>query len=525
MAEIPGRFDARKNVVSVIFNANKDVVRLVRSSFFTSNTSQHSPAYDPASATHTGSPSGGGPQNANAGSTSRGGPQNANAGSPSQGGKQSVPATRPLSNAAANKGRPQVWQQVHKAQFTGGQDDEEQSTDGQDDESCDISRLGYIVVFKPGVSEDEIEDHYRWVAEDLVPDFELDEESVFNLDDFNAYVGYFDNSTADTIRSESVIESIEKDTRVQIQSNDHVQRSKLPVPWGILSLTKPKAERPSGAEEAKLGTGEGSHVYVLDTGINAKHIEFGGRVSRGHCLSCNLWQRINKSWKDTEGHGTAVASVVAGTTVGVAKKTNIIDVKVTCGGSLNGLTLANGLKWIVADVKKNKRQKRSVVHMSLGVLVVSSAGNEGIPSQWRSPLSKPGVIIVGAYRDSTRRELATSNYGRGVDILAPGFGILSADVEDDSDYIKETGTSFSAPFVSGLALTLIASRNFTVSPEEVKDMILNTAQKDVTVLETGEEGLGKGIPRSNEDDIGLTPARRLWFNPYYDWRDMESPRL
>lgn len=67
--------------------------------------------------------------------------------------------------------------------------------------------------------------------------------------------------------------------------------------------------------------GEGVDVYVLDTGIQTTHTEFGGRAVWGHAA-------FGLAKNDKHGHGTHVAGIVGSSQFGVAKKSKIIAVKV-----------------------------------------------------------------------------------------------------------------------------------------------------------------------------------------------------
>jgi subtilisin family serine protease len=70
-------------------------------------------------------------------------------------------------------------------------------------------------------------------------------------------------------------------------------------------------------------TGQGVHVYVLDTGIRATHNEFTGRVGAGYDFIDN-----DSNPDDCNGHGTHVAGTVGGTTYGVAKDVTLHAVRV-----------------------------------------------------------------------------------------------------------------------------------------------------------------------------------------------------
>jgi subtilisin family serine protease len=98
------------------------------------------------------------------------------------------------------------------------------------------------------------------------------------------------------------------------------------------------------------GAGAGVDAYIVDTGILLSHNEFTGRASWG----------INKadaSNTDCNGHGTHVAGTVGGTLYGVAKKVNLIAVKVlSCDGSGTNAGVIAGVDWVTTNSRKTTRR-------------------------------------------------------------------------------------------------------------------------------------------------------------------------
>ncbi len=106
-----------------------------------------------------------------------------------------------------------------------------------------------------------------------------------------------------------------------------------------------------------------------------------------------------------------------------------------------------------------------------GVLIVASAGNEGVETPcYPAAYNLAGILSVGA---STRADHMAdfSNYGDWVDVSAPGQQIMTTLLNDG--YGSTQGTSFAAPMVSGVAGLLI-SRNLSWTPAKVQDRIMNT---------------------------------------------------
>lgn len=128
------------------------------------------------------------------------------------------------------------------------------------------------------------------------------------------------------------------------------------APWGLASLS---SSRPgSTTYNYDDSAGSGGYVYVVDSGINIAHNDFGGRAVRGY-------NAAGGSFDDTIGHGTHVAGTIGGSTYGVAKKTNIIDVKVFIGRESSTSIILDGFNWAVNDAV-SKGRRGAVVNMSLG---------------------------------------------------------------------------------------------------------------------------------------------------------------
>lgn len=172
---------------------------------------------------------------------------------------------------------------------------------------------------------------------------------------------------------------------------------------------------------------------------------------------------------DDNGHGTAVTGVITADTnnmkgISGVVKTTIIPMKVT---NSNGNYLTSDLVKAIID---SADVGCGVINMSLsstgssyseheaikyaiskGVIVVSSAGNDG-NSSYNWPASYPEVISVGSVREGLGIS-RFSNYNNQVTVVAPGESILLPDMYSQ-DYAFWDGTSFSAPYVSAIAIAL-----------------------------------------------------------------------
>lgn len=250
--------------------------------------------------------------------------------------------------------------------------------------------------------------------------------------------------------------------------------------WGL--------DRVDGALDGRYtypSAGGGIDIYVVDTGVDSLHPEFEGRVKDGFdAFAENLDQ------KDCQGHGTHVAGVIAGRTYGVAKKANIIPVRVlNCSGQGNTSTLTAGIDWILSN---HKSTSPAIVNMSLGgakdlsvnyavsklisagFIVTAAAGNFSSDACNYSPASADGVIAVGSIDQSNNRS-SFSNWGACVDIFAPGSKIISASPFNYSSYASKSGTSQASPFVAGAIATYLSS-GVTTSKSSAESILYSYAQ-------------------------------------------------
>jgi subtilisin family serine protease len=233
-------------------------------------------------------------------------------------------------------------------------------------------------------------------------------------------------------------------------------------------------------------TGTGVRAYIIDTGINTGHTDFGGRAS----IAADY---IGGGSDDCNGHGTHVAGTVGSTTYGVAKDVTLLGVRVVdCTGTPNSSTVIAGIDWTAANAVKPAVATvslavaaSSTVDVAInglinsGVVTVVSAGNSNANACNYSPARVANAITVAASTASDGRWI-NSNYGTCVDIFAPGVNIMSTWIGSPSMTGSISGTSMAAPHVAGVA-ALYLQGNTTASPATVASAIINSATPNKVV--------------------------------------------
>lgn len=299
---------------------------------------------------------------------------------------------------------------------------------------------------------------------------------------------------------------------------------------------------------ASLGDGTGVDIYVVDSGVLCDTVDAGGAFVGGHqefqgrCnqkLSWDAYRDAEDSHYGMPGEreytvacpdgsprcwalddsGTHVASLAAGSSVGVAPGATLIPVRVFDRGATTDRVLLNAAQWMIAQ--RATRQRPSVANMSFsafgassvnsmvvqalvanGFIVVASAGNDSQDASYFSPAGvgvtrnrvvqpdgrytfeytvdssfKP--IVVGAserpastnsLQEGGDRVSSTSNWGHAVDLFAPGANILGAglftigaspcdvDYAVVDQYSVRSGTSASAPLVAGICAVYLQAQ-------------------------------------------------------------------
>ncbi|WP_432063403.1 S8 family peptidase [Streptomyces sp. S1] len=293
----------------------------------------------------------------------------------------------------------------------------------------------------------------------------------------NGYTATLDATAARRLAADPSVASVEQN---QVVRSDATQNN---APWGLDRIDQ--ANLPlSGTYTYPDSAGAGVTAYVIDTGVRISHSELAGRAVNGYDAV-----EGDTVAQDGNGHGTHVATTVAGTTYGVAKKAKVVAVRVLDNnGSGTTAGVIAGIDWVTshhtagvpavanlslgggASTTLDNAVKRSIAD---GITYAVAAGNSGANASSSSPARVTEALTVGA-TGSNDAKSSWSNYGSVLDLFAPGVSITAGWHTGDSATNTISGTSMAAPHVAGAAAIYLAGHP-SATPAQVATALVNGA--------------------------------------------------
>jgi len=262
-----------------------------------------------------------------------------------------------------------------------------------------------------------------------------------------------------------------------------------------------------GADQ-RSGSGTGSTVFILDTGVRVTHQEFGGRAASAVDLAYtdeenNEIRECNGDLScatDGNGHGTHCAGSAGGATYGVAPGAAIRAIKVLNDQGSGWFSWSYAaLDWLaVSSVRPavgsmslgGAGQSQAMVDaidaaVSAGVTVVVAGGNSATDSCGFTPAGVASAITVGSTTDRDSRS-SFSNYGSCTNIWAPGSNVLSASHTSDGGSTVLSGTSMACPHVAGGAALVLERNPSATSPKVLEALLQSAALNIISGLQQGD---------------------------------------
>lgn len=296
----------------------------------------------------------------------------------------------------------------------------------------------------------------------------------------NGYSATLSATEARRLAADPAVASVEQNQRVRLADT-----TQTGAPWGLDRIDQ--AALPlSGTYTYPDSAGSGVTAYVIDTGVRITHQQISGRAAYGYDAVDG-----DTTASDGNGHGTHVATTIAGSTYGVAKKAKIVAVRVLDNsGSGTTAGVIAGIDWVTAN-----HSGPSVANMSLGggasttldtavrnsiasgVTYAVAAGNSSANASSYSPARVTEAITVGATTGSDARA-SYSNYGSVLDIFAPGSSITAGWYTSDTATNTISGTSMATPHVAGAAAVYLAGHT-SATPAAVASALTGGATADV----------------------------------------------
>lgn len=288
--------------------------------------------------------------------------------------------------------------------------------------------------------------------------------------------------------------------------------------WGLNNNSYPSIDI-NVCSAWNYATGKNIKIGILDTGVELSHIDLVNNIAN-ISYDTETYSSPSKYYGDHATHCAGIAAAVKDNGIfiaGVAPEASIVSISNSLSSGTNSrLKRANGITWAYqngVDIISNSWHS-STFHSAIdeainnaftygrqgkGCIIVFASGNKSLSAINYPADCNDAIIAVGSIRKNGQRA-PSSNYGQGLDVVAPGDAILSTLPNDSVGY--KNGTSMACPHVAGVA-ALVLERNPNLTVTQVNEIINSNAKKlaGVNFSVTGMDGTW-----NNEYGYGLVDA-------------------
>ncbi len=325
--------------------------------------------------------------------------------------------------------------------------------------------------------------------------------------------------------TEELIEDLRDDSRVEsVQPNYLYYPLVQTIPWGVDDTYGVKAQ----SANTSGYTGAGVVVAVIDTGVLHSHVDLDGNMWSPSGDNCYIdgvltaggcpnhgYDFGNGDNDPTEASATSHGTHVAGTIAAEDNDAGVVgvapDAEIMAINAINPVSGAADTNSLVRAMEFAKDNGADIVNMSLGhyhqsslragsenfdnyfreaietataagVLSIAASGNDSL-SIYGYPAGFSDVISVGSVnitdeRSNPSEDMSTrlsyfSNYGN-VDVVAPGYEVMSTTGDGSYSGATWAGTSMACPHVAGIA-ALIKEKYSTATPAQIRQILQTTA--------------------------------------------------
>ena len=353
-----------------------------------------------------------------------------------------------------------------------------------------------------------------------------DDVALYDMRQVSTTINVLSESELQECLDAGIIDWYEEDYEVELldieyfedeQLQDETQNENLK--WDLAMIN---------AEGAKsiLCEGQDINVGIIDSGI-MEHPDIKDNIKQGY-----NYLNSTTDVSDNIGHGTFVAGLIAANDnqkgiVGIANETNIIPLKcfdtgktttvsVICSAIKDAVDIydCDIINMSLGLVNYSQKLEEHIKYATdAGIIVVAAVGNKGTDVLYY-PAAYEKVIGVGSI-NSDYNKSDFSQYNSSVDFLAPGENVWS--ISNDGGYMKKSGTSFSAPIVSGLIATMM-NVDSELTHDEIVTLIADTATIRDEWLNEEEtfirnDNYGHGLVNVSECLSGMLKSHMYFISP------------